>query len=116
MNRRFFSIYVFLVLMAFCFVQLKTFAHDNLSVTSPDAKIVFQCKLDEKGSLSYSVNFAGQPIVLSSPLGLEGWRHSFVLERVERKEKDISWKPVYGERSTVKDKYKEASFVLQCQS
>lgn len=87
-------------------------AQDSLSVSSPDGKTVFSCQLNEKGSLSYQVSFGGQPLILQSALGVEGWQQSFVLKRVERKEQDSNWKPVYGERALVKDKYREASFVL----
>ena len=87
-------------------------AQDSLSLSSPDGKIFFSFQLTEKGGLSYSVNYANQPMILNSSLGVEGWQQSFVLKRVERKEEDSNWKPVYGERALVKDKYREAIFIL----
>jgi alpha-glucosidase len=87
-------------------------AQDSLTLSSPDGKTVFSCQLNEKGALSYQVSYAGQPVILKSSLGIEGWRDAFVLKRVERKQLDTTWKPVYGERALVKDKCREANFVL----
>lgn len=99
-------------LITIWFIALEAPAQDSLSLTSPDGKIVFSLQLNEKGSLSYQVAYGGQPLILKSSLGVEGWQQSFVLKRVERKEQNNNWKPVYGERSLVKDKCREAGFVL----
>ena len=97
-------------------LSLAGFAQDSLSLSSPDGKSVFNLQLDEKGSLAYHVTYRGQPLVLKSALGVEGWQQAFVLKKVEKREQDTSWKPVYGERADVKDKYREATFKLWLQN
>ena len=102
-----------LSLMITCFFFCGSLiAQDSLSLASPDTKIVFQLQVNRKGELSYKVDYLGQPLMLNSALGLERWHQGFVLKRVERKRQDTTWKPVYGERAFVKDKYYEANYVL----
>ncbi|MCU7552557.1 glycoside hydrolase family 97 protein [Chitinophagaceae bacterium LB-8] len=100
----------FLIMVSF--LALKAGAQDSLSVSSPDGKTVFQLQFNEKGGLSYQLSYTGQPVILKSDLGVEGWQNSFVLKRVERSRHDSSWKPVYGERALINDKYNGATFVL----
>ncbi|MGJ7032450.1 alpha-glucosidase [Niabella hirudinis] len=87
-------------------------AADSLSLASPDGKIIFNLQPEEKGSLAYQASYNKQPLVLHSALGVEGWQQGLTLKRVERKQQDLSWKPVYGERSLIRDHFNEASFVL----
>src|SRR5687768_3168916 len=102
----------FLIIIWFLALAAQAQEQDSLTLLSPDGKTVFSCQLNEKGALLYRVFYMGQPVILSSSLGIEGWRDSFVLKRVERKQLDTTWKPVYGERALVKDKCREADFVL----
>jgi alpha-glucosidase len=90
----------------------RTCGQDSLSLSSPNGKIVFNCQLSEKGSLSYGVNYTGQPVILTSQLGVDGWQYAFTLKEVSRNQRDTTWKPVYGERAVINDKYREAVFVL----
>jgi alpha-glucosidase len=103
-------------LVAAWFLALAAQAQDSLTLSSPDGKTIFSCQLNEKGGLSYQVSYAGQPLILKSSLGVEGWQQALVLKKVERKQQDTSWKPVYGERALVKDRYREASFVFWLQN
>jgi len=113
MIAEFSSIRHFLLLTVIWFTTLGALAQaDNMSLVSPNGKIIFDCKVNENGSLSYTVSNAGVPLILKSSLGVEGWNQFLVLKKVERRQQDTTWKPVYGERALVKDKYQEASFVF----
>lgn len=97
-------------------IMFQSNAQDSLSLVSPNGKLVFKCAINESGSLSYTITYAGQPLVFQSALGVEGWQQSLVLKKVLKKQEDRFWKPVYGERALVKDKYNEAGFVCWSQN
>ena len=86
----------------------------EVKMDSPDGKYLFVLD-DEGGRLNYSLNWNGKKIVDTSLLGIranETWRDGLSIERVSATEKDTVWHPVYGERSTVKDKYKTWSVTV----
>ena len=79
-------------------------AENPVELKSPDGKIAFQLFLED-GQLSYTVAYQGETIVQKSALGLNGWTSKFGLIDVADSEVDTEWKPVYGERSLVRDHY-----------
>lgn len=79
---------------------------------SPDGKLVFSFSLSMEGAPVYSISYQQKPIVLSSALGLNGWEKGFVLSDVSVSKQDTVWKPVYGERSLVRDHYEEMTITL----
>lgn len=81
-------------------------------LTSPDGNIQFSLELNAEGVPTYRVTYQQTPVVLSSILGLSGWEKGFILADVIRIKKDTTWKPVYGERSLVKDHYEEMTVTL----
>ena len=68
--------------------------------------------MSEKGSLLYQIHYNGQPVILPSDLGVEGWYANLTIKRVQTNEHNSQWKPVYGERAVIQDKYRAATFVL----
>ena len=84
MLQGFFSIRRMSMFTVVLLLSLASYAQDSLSLVSPDGKIVFNCQLSNQGSLSYQVSYVGQPLVLKSALGVEGWQQSLVLKKVER--------------------------------
>src|SRR5690349_6089366 len=76
-------------------------------LTSPDGNLRFSFELNTDGVPTYSVTYQQTAVVLSSVLGLSGWEKGFIVADVARTKKDTTWKPVYGERSVVKDHYEE---------
>ncbi len=88
------------------------FAQQTNILSSPDGKLRFSFVLTAEGSIGYSIEYQGQPVVLHSLLGLNGWEKGFTIAEVSFAEKDTSWKPVYGERSIVRDRYKEMVVAL----
>ena len=86
----------------------------EVKMESPDGKYQFVLN-DDGGRLSYSLDWNGQEVVKESLLGIcanEDWREGLSIEDVVSSEKDTVWHPVYGERNTVKDKYKMWSVTL----
>jgi alpha-glucosidase len=86
------------------------FAQEPHRLSSPDEKLQFSLTRNNNGSLSWSVNYNNQPIILNSVLGLAGWSDGLTLSGSLLTKKDISWKPVYGERNLVRDRYHESAF------
>ena len=82
-------------------------ATEIVKAVSPDGNLVMNVHLRE-GSPSYSLSYKGTPVILESPLGINGnvdWNRDMVLEGVETDSYDQSWKPIYGERSEIPDRY-----------
>ncbi|WP_321345261.1 glycoside hydrolase family 97 catalytic domain-containing protein [uncultured Draconibacterium sp.] len=96
---------------------------------SPDGKLVFQFDqktiAEGKTQMYYQVSYDGQPVVLESELGIliennlfesalaiendpsENWCENLELKSVDRNTVDENWKPVYGERNTIRNHYNE---------
>ncbi|MUP37324.1 glycoside hydrolase family 97 protein [Labilibaculum euxinus] len=96
---------------------------------SPNEKFVFEFfqKSDRNGKkqMYYQLSFEGKPVVLESELGVliennlfesalaiendpsDLWCENLDFKGVDRNTVDETWKPVYGERSIVKNHYNE---------
>jgi alpha-glucosidase len=94
----------------------------SISVTSPDAALEFTFSVDsadgERGALFYSLSYRGKNVVLKSRLGivtvdLPLWVSGFTLTGHTHRPVDETWKPVYGERSTVRNHYSECVIDLR---
>lgn len=98
------------------------FARNNtIQVPSPDGHLVFsfsvQNSADEPGTLSYSLAYKSKSVILPSRLGiitqdLPHWTSSFTLVHHTSSSMDETWKPVYGERSTIRNHYNECTIDL----
>jgi alpha-glucosidase len=92
-----------------------------LTVKSPNGRLEFTFSVEntasEKGCLFYALAYRGKNVILKSRLGvvtvdLPSWVSGFTLTGHSLKSVDEMWKPVYGERSTVKDHYNECTVDL----
>ena len=103
-----------LILAIFCCLACAQFvtAQQSEELASPDGKLLFSFALTKEGTLTYSINYQQKPIILSSELGLSGWEKGFVKSGVSLSKQDTVWKPVYGERSQIRDHYKGMSINL----
>lgn len=106
------------IALLFCVAPL---CSQTITVPSPDANMVFTFSIgdtpDEQGRLFYSVTHKNMPVVLRSRLGiitvdLPDWTTGFTLTGATRRSQDTVWKPVYGERSRVRDNYNECTISL----
>jgi len=90
-------------------------------VRSPDGGLVVRFGVTPfegtEGCLVYSVSYRGKPILADSRLGfrVKGSVLARGLEILARSssQHDRAWKPVYGERSTVRDRYRQAVVELR---
>ncbi len=83
---------------------------------SPNGQIVINFNLQEVNSMKncpvYQVSFKGQSLIDQSRLGFSLTDGTALIENFkelseEESSFDNSWKPVYGERSTIRDNYNE---------
>jgi alpha-glucosidase len=99
-------------------------------VQSPDEKLVVTVDTQGAGPgaeagagavagsrLTWRIDWDSKPVMLESPLGFTldgaaGVAAGFTLEKVHATASDTSWKTVVGERSTVRDNYRQATIVL----
>ncbi|GAB6011320.1 glycoside hydrolase family 97 catalytic domain-containing protein [Viscerimonas tarda] len=101
------------------------------TVSSPDGKQVFTFyqKKNANGTLEqfYKIDFDSQPLVLESKLDIQldnhiweralakfwkqpkNWNDLMVFDKVETASHNETWKPLYGERSEIKDNYNAAT-------
>jgi len=79
---------------------------------SPDGKITVAVHVTKASALRYAVSHCGKPIVLDSGLGLVldgavSLIEGFQIVKLTPSSHNETWKPVYGERSTVRDRYRQ---------
>lgn len=85
---------------------------------SPDGKIVATVDTNSEGGLRYAVAYRGRTVLGESRLGLifkdappleDGLR----IVKLTRSSRDETWKPVYGERSQIRDHYNQLAVDLE---
>ncbi|HMK16825.1 MAG TPA: glycoside hydrolase family 97 N-terminal domain-containing protein [Chitinophagaceae bacterium] len=88
-------------------------AQSSKQLSSPDGRFQFVFDLSNEGAPVYSISYDQKPVVLSSLLGINGWERGSVINDVSFSKQDTVWKPVYGERSQVRDHYQGMIITLQ---
>ncbi|MFG0252775.1 MAG: glycoside hydrolase family 97 N-terminal domain-containing protein [Phycisphaerales bacterium JB038] len=94
---------------------------DRLTLTSPDARLTVTLEvLDPAGSSAspvYRLARDGKPVVLPSRLGLVTETaplfRGLHIASTERRSVDETWRPVYGERSTIRDHHNSLTVNLR---
>ena len=87
-----------------------------VTVKSPDGNIELSAFADN--GFTYMVNYKGKPVVLPSALSFrlkepEAELRLFTVERIDSSVFDETWKPVWGEYSSIRNHYKEVIFYLK---
>ena len=87
-------------------------------LTSPDGRVAVVFDLTESGGLSYQVSFRGKPVIGPSRLGLDvqdgpALVEGFKIVDLAASSHDETWKPVYGQWSTIRDHYRQLVVDLQ---
>lgn len=88
-------------------LSLGASATEIVKAVSPDGNLVMRVNLKE-GSPFYTLSYKGTPVVMESTLGINGnvdWNRDMVLESLDSGSYDQPWKPLYGERSEIPDRY-----------
>jgi alpha-glucosidase len=88
----------------------------GLELTSPDRQTALQFTMTAEGP-TYSLNFRGRPVLTRSQLGLaldgEAPTGGLKIAGSRILDHDETWRPVYGERSTIRDRYRELDIDLE---
>src|SRR4026208_915474 len=87
-------------------------ADQSLNLSSPDGKIRLGINLRDNGDLTYSVIYKGKTGTGSSGLGLklnvpDVSLAKFSLLSADSSVTDETWKPIWGEQSSVRNNYKQ---------
>lgn len=95
------------VLIAVLFGGLAAFA-ETIQLDSPDGHLKLTFEVAADGGVTHELAVDGKPVISPSPVGFAGGRFAGV---TRRSEKSI-WKPVWGKRTEVPDRYREATIDL----
>ena len=83
---------------------------------SPNGRLVMTFEVDGMGSPVYTLTYKGKPVIKRSRLGLEAegfsLREGFKLQKAETSTFDETWKPVWGEVSSIRNHYNELAVTL----
>jgi alpha-glucosidase len=87
-------------------------AGNAVRIASPDGKVVLQFATTADGGLQYGVSYQGKPVLLDSRLGFTlsdapALETGFRVTTTSTATHDETWKPVAGERSSIRDHYNE---------
>ena len=109
------SIYCFITLFVFC-IGLHA-QPVSYTVVSPDKKIVAKIGLTETDkALFYDVTYENRAVVLDSKFGItcngNTWSSNLLIKNVSKRQQDLTWTPIYGERSIIRDRFNETVFTL----
>jgi alpha-glucosidase len=91
----------------------------EIPVRSPNGEVMFVFSLDPSGTPRYRITHHGKSVVLDSRLGFEAADKTknlldgFELNGTRERSEDTTWKPVYGERSVIPDRYSELTVQLR---
>lgn len=102
-----------LLVAALLLLTTWTYAQSE-TLISPDGKVKFSIQTEQNsGELVYQVSYKDKPIILNSLLGISGWERNMEIEDIQKSSSDTVWKPVYGERAEVRDKYNQSVYVVK---
>lgn len=134
---QFFKLTIVLALSAgqWAFAQTGILEPTRTTIISPNKNVVCQVyqRQDSEGkrALFYTVNYKNQLVISESALDIQldnhlselamalkvdktkKWCEDMTYLTTETAKKDTSWKPIYGERSLIKDNYTTASIAFQ---
>ena len=112
----------FLGLVGFLFLMAEVGAAGVIEVKSPDGNVVVSFDTREVIGIEwcavYGVAYKGKTIIAESGLGLDIKDGSPLgvgveVEGVHRRSNDATWRPVYGEREEIADRYNEVMIRLR---
>jgi len=91
---------------------------EAVELRSPDGNLAVTFEIGEGGRAQYRLAWRGQPVLADSQLGLEldgspAMSEGFSIVNTVASRHDETWKPVYGERSAVRDCYNQVAIDLE---
>jgi hypothetical protein len=110
--------HLFLLVILFCLLAQSGFSQDNKILTATNNKIKLQFSLDESGVPHYAVWFDGRPVIQPSKLGFKlngniSLDSNFTIVKSDSKKVDETWKPVWGEVNSIRNRYDQLTVQLQ---
>lgn len=81
---------------------------ETVAVESPDGHLKLTLEVAADGAVTHALALDGKPLISPSPVGFSGGSFAGVTRRAENSE----WKPVWGKRTVVPDRYREAALDL----
>src|SRR4051812_33663758 len=81
---------------------------ETVTLESPDAHLKLTFEIAADGGLTHALTVDGKATIAPSPLGFAGGHYV----GVQRRDENTEWKPVWGKRAVVPDRYREATLDL----
>jgi alpha-glucosidase len=78
---------------------------ETVAIDSPDGHLKLTIEIADDGGVTHALAVDGKPLISPSPVGFAGGRFAGVTRRAE----NSVWKPVWGKRTAVPDRYREAT-------
>ncbi|MFI5155990.1 MAG: glycoside hydrolase family 97 N-terminal domain-containing protein, partial [Chitinophagales bacterium] len=87
-------------------------AQEKVNLIQQMNKVKLTFTLDERGGPSYSIDYDNKPVVLTSRLGFllnedRSLFEGFEIRAVDKRIKDETWQPVWGETKSIRNHYQE---------
>lgn len=104
------------VLLSLFFLMMSAWGLQAEDLKSPNGRLVMHFEVDGMGCPVYTLSYKGKPVIKRSRLGLEAedfsLREGFQLQKAETATFDETWKPVWGEVSSIRNHYNELAVTL----
>ena len=104
------------VLLSLSFLMMSAWGLQAEDLKSPNGRLVMHFEVDGMGCPVYTLSDKGKPVIKRSRLGLEAegfsLREGFQLQKAETATFDETWKPVWGEVSSIRNHYNELAVTL----
>ena len=104
------------VLLSLSFLMMSAWGLQAEELKSPNGRLVMHFEVDGMGCPVYTLSYKGKPVIKRSRLGLEAegfsLREGFQLQKAETATFDETWKPVWGEVSSIRNHYNELAVTL----
>ena len=104
------------VLLSLSFLMMSAWGLQAEDLKSPNGRLVMHFEVDGMGCPVYTLSYKGKPVIKRSRLGLEvegfSLREGFQLQKAETATFDETWKPVWGEVSSIRNHYNELAVTL----
>jgi alpha-glucosidase len=78
---------------------------ETVPVESPDGHLKLTFEVTNDGVVTHALSCDGKPLISPSPVGFAGGRFAGATRRAE----NSVWKPIWGKRAVVPDRYREAT-------
>ena len=104
------------VLLSLSLLMMSAWGMQAEDLKSPNGRLVMHFEVDGMGCPVYTLSYKGKPVIKRSRLGLEAegfsLREGFQLQKAETATFDETWKPVWGEVSSIRNHYNELAVTL----